>query len=197
MIWLQLLESEVSMGFIVQSYWWWSTHEQHSGHLPESGQKTCTSVGGKSNLCNLKQSWCRLFIAMGSAFKILVDSINPCSNLTWIVIDCKWNIASWLWVWNLVASQLIWMSSNSPVIKRCIVQVFKPGCCEFKRGLRSKNSILGPMLNLEGVNILQLKAKLCQEENGFDLLHHFNYQLDPWASKNICFASLKRLKMEF
>jgi len=68
------------------------------------------------------------------------------------------------------------------VIKRCIVQVFKPGCCEFKRGLRSKNSILEPMLNLEGVNILQLKAKLCQEENGFDLLHDFNYQLDPWAS---------------
>jgi hypothetical protein len=53
------------------------------------------------------------------------------------------------------------------------------------------------MLNLEGVNILQLKAKLCQEENGFYLLHDFNYQLDPWASNNICFPSLKRLKMEF
>jgi hypothetical protein len=49
----------------------------------------------------------------------LQDFINPCANATWIVRDYKWNMASWLWVWNLVASQLIWMCSNSPVIKRC------------------------------------------------------------------------------
>jgi hypothetical protein len=44
-----------------------------------------------------------------------------------------------------------------------------------KGGLRSNNSILEPLFNLEGVIILQVKVKLCQEENGFYRLHDFNY----------------------
>ncbi len=116
MIWLKLLRFEVSMSFIVQSSWWRSTHGQHSGHLPNFGLKTCSS--GKNNLCNLKHNH---HIDIWLQWVVLQDFINPCANVTWIVIDCKWNMAYWLWVWNIVASQLIWMYNNNPVIKRCIV----------------------------------------------------------------------------